>query len=1012
MSKKILWVGWLFMVSQVMGQDVPSPDPEFQKEQFVLQEGLEINLFASDPMIQNPIQMNWDERGRLWVVCSTLYPQILPGQKPQDKIVILEDLDRDGVAESYRVFAEGLFIPTAVLPYGDGAIVANSTELIWLHDRDQDGHADPDGREVLLTGFGTEDTHHILHTLTRGPDGTVFFNQSVYIHSHVETPFGIRRMNGGGIWRFEPESGRLEPYASGLINPWGFDFNREGDAFATDGAGYSGINYVFPGSNHQWSKTPGLPILPGMSDKHPKYCGLEIIDSLHFPESWQGSMATCDFRGNRIVRFAVLPEGSGFRSEQMPDLVNSRHRAFRPVDLRLGPDGALYICDFYNPIIQHGEVDFRDPRRDHEHGRIWRLRYQGRERVDYKTVRAPADYQMPAVMKETVQPTAWNLSIPGDWAALSAKERLWWVLHESRGFYTDQDVVHRRAPGSLPRLLGMLDQPMDPWMDFALSTYCLKTAPSWLPVYLQGGLKFQQPTHLIYALQHSGDARALTILMDKLGGGDSSLETRRLIYQLLKNKGNAGDLDYALAHTSRPEAELFAALRGALQERKISPSKGKAQVLAWLEDIQVDAGLRGEAARLLGEWKFPGAEGVLRALASDASQPPALQVGAIQAITIWGGESSEKALAALLASDRPDVRSAAVTGLLRLQPARAVEAVVTMMQGSESPATVEKLVLAIAQNKQALPLMVAALAGKTIPAPMAEAGLRAAGSAALSDSSLLDALRTAGGIGAMSLAASPEKIASWLARVPTEGDAARGELVYRKAELSCMVCHAIGEGGGIIGPNLQSIGASAQVDYLIESLLEPSKKIKEGFHTTMITTKDGQVYAGMLVQDGPVKTIRDASGVSRNIASDAVESQSNSPVSLMPPGLTASLTEPEFIDLVRFLSELGREGGVKLSPRTFVRNWEGLQADGSWKVLPARIDGFVPLAEAPGGSLRAVLDTPVAVNAVFENNAKAQLTMNDDLFRGSPRPIPAGTTALRVTWPIGSGGEVRLELQK
>src|SRR5690606_33842418 len=134
---------------------------------FKLPEGAKINLFAGDPDINKPVQMNWDAQGRLWMVSSPLYPHIKPGQKEADRVLILEDTNGDGVADKVTTFADGLYIPTAVIPGDGGAYVANSTEVLFLKDTDGDGKAD--SREVILSGFGTEDTHHLLHTFRHGP---------------------------------------------------------------------------------------------------------------------------------------------------------------------------------------------------------------------------------------------------------------------------------------------------------------------------------------------------------------------------------------------------------------------------------------------------------------------------------------------------------------------------------------------------------------------------------------------------------------------------------------------------------------------------------------------------------------------------------------------------------------------------------------------------------------------------------------------------------------------------
>ncbi len=147
--------------------------------------------------------------------------------------------------------------------------------------------------------------------------------------------------------------------------------------FATDGAGGKGINYVLPGASYD--ATPGAKrILAGLNPGSPKYCGAEILSGRHLPDDWRGNILTNDFRANNVRRFVLSDDGAGYAARNLPNLITTRYPAFRPIDIKMGPDGAIYIADWYNPIIQHGEVDFRDPRRDHTRGRIWRVTAKGR----------------------------------------------------------------------------------------------------------------------------------------------------------------------------------------------------------------------------------------------------------------------------------------------------------------------------------------------------------------------------------------------------------------------------------------------------------------------------------------------------------------------------------------------------------------------------------------------------------------------------------------------------------
>lgn len=186
---------------------------------------------------------------------------------------------------------------------------------------------------------------------------------------------------GTGIWQYSPTTGRLEVFTMGQINPWGHIFDPWGQSFTTDGAYGEGINYVFPGATFRCLPDQLPRILKGLNPGQPKQAGLEMISGRSFPNDWQGNLITCDFRGHRVNRFAIKENGSGYSSQQLPDLVSSNHGSFRPVDVNMGPDGALYLADWFNPIIQHGEVDFRDPRRDHSNGRIWRISAKGGEKA-------------------------------------------------------------------------------------------------------------------------------------------------------------------------------------------------------------------------------------------------------------------------------------------------------------------------------------------------------------------------------------------------------------------------------------------------------------------------------------------------------------------------------------------------------------------------------------------------------------------------------------------------------
>src|SRR4051812_4903075 len=391
--------------------DAPPNDPETERRAFKVADGFEVNLFASEPMIAKPIGINFDAAGRLWVAGSTTYPQVKPGDVPNDKIYLLEDTDGDGKADKSTVFAEGLFLATSVAVGDGGVYAANSTEMVHLKDTDGDGKADQ--RRVVLSGFGTEDTHHVIHGFHWDYGGRLNFLQGIYIGSRVETPRGTKNGLASTLWQLRPDTMELGIYCQGLVNPWGVTWDRYGQMFLTDGAGGEGVNFAPPGA--QFTAAYGASrVLKGLNPGSPKYCGAQILDGRHIPDDWQGDLITNDFRANRTVRFKLSEDGSGFSAKLMPqELIISADRAYRPVDVKMGPDGAIYIADWYNPIINHGEVDFRDPRRDKAHGRIWRITAKGRPLVEKPKLAGASPSELAA-----------RLLAPEQWTRLMAKQQL------------------------------------------------------------------------------------------------------------------------------------------------------------------------------------------------------------------------------------------------------------------------------------------------------------------------------------------------------------------------------------------------------------------------------------------------------------------------------------------------------------------------------------------------------------------------------------------------------------
>jgi azurin len=364
--------------------DLSSQDPDVALSRLKVADGYEVNLFASEREFRElakPVAMTFDTRGRLWVLTAPTYPHYLPGRPPKDKLIILEDTDRDGRADTSTVFADGLYIPTGFELGDGGAYVSQQPNLVFLRDTNGDDRADE--RRIVLHGFGTEDSHHAIHTFTWGPGGGLYFQEGTFLHSQVETPYGPVRLRDAGVFRYEPRTEQLSVFVSyPFANPWGHVIDRWGQNFISDASnGYHYYGTAFSGHMHypdkhrpmkEWTLTRVRPI-----------CGTEFVRSRHFPEAAQGNFLFNNVIGfHGIKQYRVSEEGSGFVAVEIEPLLQSSDLNFRPIALQFGPDGALYVGDWFNPLVGHMQYSLRDPRRDSTHGRVWRITAKGRPLLD------------------------------------------------------------------------------------------------------------------------------------------------------------------------------------------------------------------------------------------------------------------------------------------------------------------------------------------------------------------------------------------------------------------------------------------------------------------------------------------------------------------------------------------------------------------------------------------------------------------------------------------------------
>ena len=361
-----------------------TPGPQAQTK-IKVAPGYKIELFADEktfPDLANPVQVAFDNKGRLWVATMASYPHYRIGDPlPEDKLIILEDTNNDGKADKQTNFADDLHIPIGFEIAHDGVYVSQSGSLIFLQDTDGDDRYDK--REVMLSGFDDHDTHHAISSFCADPSGAIIMCEGIFLHSHVETSHGPRRGSNGGFFRYDPRTRNLIRHAQFHIpNPWGVAVDQFGQEIFLHTSGTK-TSWMLPGMiKARYGANMKAPDLITSNKVRPT-SGIEIVSSRHFPDEVQGDILinnNIGFLGAK--QHKVIDQDPGFTTEYRQDLFKSEDLNFRPVDLEFAPDGSLYVVDWCNALIGHMQHSARDPNRDHEHGRIYRVTYPSRPLVE------------------------------------------------------------------------------------------------------------------------------------------------------------------------------------------------------------------------------------------------------------------------------------------------------------------------------------------------------------------------------------------------------------------------------------------------------------------------------------------------------------------------------------------------------------------------------------------------------------------------------------------------------
>jgi putative heme-binding domain-containing protein len=891
---------------------------------FKIDPRFEVNLFAGEeefPEIANPIQMRWDARGRLWVSCSTTYPHVYPGNEPNDKLVILEDTDGDGRADRSSVFADDLHIPLS-FELGDGGVyVSDMPHLTFLKDTDGDGKAD--FRQQLLTGFGTEDSHHALHDFTWTPDGDLIFRESIFHHSQVETPYGPVQQQNSGWFRFDPRTHRLVSFGTyPSTNPWGVTFDDWGQHVASHPVYAAAFHALDPPYPQQHPAPKGLPAYSGV-------CGHQFVDGPAFPDELRGGFIKVRYKPTNRVEIHKWVEGPfGYDEEYVGDLLFSTNLSFIPVDLQFGPRGDLYVCDWYNPVKGHMQYSLRDERRDRHSGRIWRITARGRALQEPAKIAGASVAELLDLLKRPEYAVRYRakrelrerdtgsvVAALDEWAAKLDRSDARLRHHQLEALWT------YRCAG-LADLASCVPAPHRP-----------KTQASTTASFKEG-LRSDVAIGLLRELLVCDDPHARAAATQQLRYWHPQLADAAALLAKSANDTNAVvRMEAAIAATYIGTKPAFDAMLDVLKHPRerhvayaISCALGSQTLRPhWEGNSQYDiAAMLKQAARAqvireptptAAEAQFDSQSNLKRvAIACVAER----MLFSVTNFTAAPGQPVKIVFTNADATDH---------NLVVVQPGALAEVGMAANEMAKDPRNANSDFIPPSKRTQILhaspmigPTRAAQIHVLRFAAP-AEPGIYPyvctfPGHWVVMNGVMIVAKDQASA-DALLAASRPKIIREWtmadfadfakLARRHDEETVMRGMQAFVKAR--CNQCHVVAGHGVNLGPDLAESVKQLKGEELLRQIIEPSSKIHEKFQNYQFVTTEGRIVLGVIVKEDRaryhVATSLLTPETLTTIRKRDVEEKSASTISPMPAGLVNVLTKDEILDLHAFVESRG-----------------------------------------------------------------------------------------------------------
>jgi len=973
--------------------DDSSPTPALEAvKQFQLADGLAMDLVAAEPNVAQPLYLSFDERGRMWVVQYLQYPfpaglkvvrydqylravfDKVPDPPPHgtpgaDKVTVFEDTDGDGVYDAQKDVITGLNIATSALSGRGGIWVLNAPYLLFYPDANRDDVPDGDP-QVHLSGFGLEDTHSVANSLAWGPDGWLYGANGSTTTGRISSAVSKNvAFQGQCIWRYHPGTKIFEVFAEGGGNTFSLEFDAKGRLFSgTNGGGTRGMFYA-QGSYgvKNWAKHGPLtnPFAFGFF-QHMRHEGDDvrfpqtfcINDANSLPEIYRGRIISANALHNRVWASDLMPDGSTYATKDLPVPVTTPDKWFRPVDIKVGPDGGVYIADWYDTRLTH--VDPRDNWHKTS-GRIYRLRGAQKVSGSFDLSKA-SDDELIALLKH---PNKWQrftaVRLLGERAGEPARAKLvsqagkneegaleaLWALHWRGWFdeslartlldHPDEHVRRwtvrlvgdrRRAEAAtVERLARLAREESYIQVRSQLASTAKRLKANAAAAIIQGlvthdedAADSQIPLLIWWAIEaHCGQDRAAMLAILK----DADIWNRPIIREtVLARMTQRFALEALLAGDDA--ARRTACYDACLSLFKSAPSPAHRQKLAEgfleafagrdLSDVPKElAGVlaansaAGAGSELLVGIKLGDEKAIGEALNVVASEksPVASRLALIEAFGSTPRPKAAAVLVRLLASPSVPIKRATLQALMAYDDASIGKEVCNRWHSSipdefDLRSVALRLLASRAPWSKALVQEVAQSRMKSTEVP-----LDLIQQMRLHQDPDLD--RELDRLWGKTRATSEEKklqidrltrlIQSGSSQSPT-GEASKGRGLFQK---HCATCHTLFGEGGQTGPNLTGYDRE-KLDFLAVAIVDPSAAIREEFTQFGIAMKDGRVLTGLIDQETPTTVIiRGANNQTTLLNRDDVEEKQAMRTSLMPDGLLEKLTDEEVRDLFAFV---------------------------------------------------------------------------------------------------------------